>query len=91
MMGPNGFHKQAKELYARGLTPEQIAFRLNRSIESVSVTLYRAGIGDKDSLSFLSQAQRNRRIAGIERKIAHHRSQIAKLNAQITDLLEAGR
>ena len=46
-MSPNTFHKQAKELYTRGLSPEQIAFRLNRSIEAVAVTLYRAGLGNR--------------------------------------------
>ena len=87
MMGPNAFHKQAVNLYQRGLTPEQIAFRLNRSIEAVGVTLYRAGLGTRESLSFLSEAQRKRKLAHLERKRDHHAKIIMALNREI-DLLK---
>lgn len=86
-MGPNAFHKQAVTLFQRGLTPEQIAFRLNRSIEAVGVTLYRAGLGTRESLSFLSEAQRRRKLEHLERKRNHHAKIIMALNREI-DLLK---
>lgn len=87
-MSPNTFHKQAKELYTRGLSPEQIAFRLNRSIEAVAVTLYRAGLGNRESLSFLGEAQRKRKLAALERRRAQHAKIILEISEEIAILKE---